>query len=294
MLSRELSTVWPFARYVSPAFAAFLSRVVAAHQLVHHVLRSQMVKSEQLNVELHALTAEGLSIAQNGSHEYLVWSALPTTEGAPLTAKEIEAKVGKDTAKVGQGKAMKNKWVVKKGDGFVKAVSLNDETKEASRTLIDATALASQQVDTVVDATKDDLLTVQSTGVLADDKLLAELRKRKLVEKKCVADSLTSLARGGGHPLTLAGLTLQEVLLLLGRQGTQVQYNNREARNRSHRRAPQLVRPALPDSLPALALAEPSPSPFLPPAEELGSSQTLRSTTLRPKEHQQTVVRSTR
>jgi phenylalanyl-tRNA synthetase alpha chain len=82
-----------------------------------------MVKSEQVNAELHGLTAEGLSIAQNGSHEYLVWSALPPVDGTPLTAKEIEAKVGKDVAKVGQGKAMKNKWMVKKGDGFVKAVS---------------------------------------------------------------------------------------------------------------------------------------------------------------------------
>lgn len=82
-----------------------------------------MVTYTTFNPESHVLTAEGLSIAQGGSHEYLVWSALPPTAGEPFTAKQIEALVGKDTAKIGQGKAMKNKWMVKKGDGFVKAVS---------------------------------------------------------------------------------------------------------------------------------------------------------------------------
>lgn len=82
-----------------------------------------MVVSEQVTVDVHGLTAEGNAIAQNGSHEYLVWSALPPLDGTPLTAQEIQAKIGKDVAKVGQGNAMKNKWVTKKGDGFVKAVS---------------------------------------------------------------------------------------------------------------------------------------------------------------------------
>lgn len=82
-----------------------------------------MVVSEQVTVDVHGLTAEGNAIAQNGSHEYLVWSALPSLDGTPLTAQEIQTKVGKDVAKVGQGNAMKNKWVTKKGDGFVKAVS---------------------------------------------------------------------------------------------------------------------------------------------------------------------------
>lgn len=82
-----------------------------------------MVTFHQINVDQHVLTAEGSQIAQSGSHEFRVWSALPPPASETgLTAKEIEAKVGKDTAKVGQGKAMKNKWVVKKGDGFLQAV----------------------------------------------------------------------------------------------------------------------------------------------------------------------------
>lgn len=43
------------------------------------------------------------------------------------------------------------------------------------------------------DVTQKDLLAIQSTGSHADEKLLAELRKRKLVEKKSV---LLSLAHG--------------------------------------------------------------------------------------------------
>ncbi|GAA5955363.1 hypothetical protein JCM8115_001926 [Rhodotorula mucilaginosa] len=121
----------------------------------------EMITFKQVNLDQTVLTAEGVSIAQSGSHEYRVWSVLPPpTAEQGLTAKDIEVKVGKDTAKVGQGKAMKNRWIVKKGDGFLKAV------------------------DQVEDVTQKDLLAIQSTGSHADEKLLAELRKRKLVEKK--------------------------------------------------------------------------------------------------------------
>ncbi|KAM0793624.1 Phenylalanyl-tRNA synthetase, beta subunit, cytoplasmic, variant 2 [Microbotryomycetes sp. NB124-2] len=120
----------------------------------------EMIKYEQLTAEVFALTQEGQQIAQRGSHEYLVWSVLPGPDDSPLAAKDVEAKVGKDVAKVGQGKAMKNRWISKKGDGFVKAA-----------------------LD-VEDATQKDLQTIASTGTHSDDKLLAELKKRKLIEKR--------------------------------------------------------------------------------------------------------------
>ncbi len=72
----------------------------------------------------HVLTAEGSSIAMNGSHEARVWSALPTKEQRPpLTPKELERKIGSEVAKIGQGRAFKNKWIVKEGDGLVRLVS---------------------------------------------------------------------------------------------------------------------------------------------------------------------------
>jgi len=72
----------------------------------------------------HALTPEGSQIAEKGSHEAVVWSVLPVKGvGAPLTVKELKEKVGDETAKVGQGRAFKNGWVGKEGDGLVKLVS---------------------------------------------------------------------------------------------------------------------------------------------------------------------------
>lgn len=71
----------------------------------------------------HVLTPEGASIALNGSHEARVWSALPAKgEGEPVTPKELEAKVGAETAKIGQGRAFKSKWIGKEGSGLIKLV----------------------------------------------------------------------------------------------------------------------------------------------------------------------------
>ena len=73
----------------------------------------------------HVLTSEGSQIAQEGSHEARVWAALPAKgEGGPVSAKELQQKVGADTAKVGQGRAFKNGWIGKEGAGFLKLVSL--------------------------------------------------------------------------------------------------------------------------------------------------------------------------
>ncbi|GAA5950639.1 hypothetical protein JCM21900_002537 [Sporobolomyces salmonicolor] len=159
----EGSTALPPAADGTPAsvVGSSLEAQNAVKGVLDSLLAKEMVTWKQITVDLHALTSEGSQIAQTGSHEYLVWSALPPAgSDAGLTAKDIEAKVGKEVAKVGQGKAMKNKWIAKKGDTFVRAV------------------------DSVEDTTRNDLLSVQSSGAHTDEKLLGELRKRKLVEKK--------------------------------------------------------------------------------------------------------------
>lgn len=79
-----------------------------------------MVEVTTHNPEAYVLTKEGSSIAASGSHEFLVWSALGTD---PINSKALEAVVGAEVAKIGQGKAMRNKWIKKDGDGFVRAVS---------------------------------------------------------------------------------------------------------------------------------------------------------------------------
>lgn len=71
----------------------------------------------------HGLTPEGSQIVELGSHEARVWAALPAKgEGSPLTPLQLKKQVGDETAKVGQGRAFKNGWIGKEGDGFVKIV----------------------------------------------------------------------------------------------------------------------------------------------------------------------------
>jgi phenylalanyl-tRNA synthetase alpha chain len=82
-----------------------------------------MIKYETHEIVSHSLTSEGTQIAREGSHEARVWAALPTKgEGEPLSAKDLQAKVGAETAKVGQGRAFKSGWIGKEGAGFVKLV----------------------------------------------------------------------------------------------------------------------------------------------------------------------------
>ncbi|KAI0796614.1 phenylalanine-tRNA ligase [Abortiporus biennis] len=110
----------------------------------------------------HVLTPEGGSIALNGSHEARVWAALPAQgEGTPVTPKELEKKVGSETAKIGQGRAFKNKWIGKQDAGLVKLAP------------------------TINDVTQHELQEVDSTGTLkSGEKALAELRKRKLIVQR--------------------------------------------------------------------------------------------------------------
>ncbi|KAJ9113233.1 hypothetical protein QFC22_006072 [Naganishia vaughanmartiniae] len=110
----------------------------------------------------HTLSPEGLQIAAKGSHEALVWAALPLKgQGEPMGIPELKEVVGDETTKVGQGKAFKNKWITKEGSGFVKAV------------------------ESIQDTTRAELEEVAKTGTHSSgEKLLAELRKRKLIVQR--------------------------------------------------------------------------------------------------------------
>lgn len=85
-----------------------------------------MIEYESHEVISHVPTSEGSQILQSGSHEARVWSVLPLKgEGTPVTPAQLKSKVGDETAKVGQGRAFKNGWIGKEGDGLVKLVSEN-------------------------------------------------------------------------------------------------------------------------------------------------------------------------
>lgn len=114
-----------------------------------------MVAYETVNTENIVLEKEGESIATNGSHEWIVWNAVKSA--GKVAIKELGTVAG-NSSKVGQGISMKNKWIRKEGDSLV---------------------AVEQEVE---DETKDLLLSVQETKSLKNPKLLADLKKRKLVK----------------------------------------------------------------------------------------------------------------
>jgi phenylalanyl-tRNA synthetase alpha chain len=82
-----------------------------------------MITYETHEVSSHTLSPEGAQIALEGSHEARVWAALALKgEGAPLPPQQLKAEVGDEAARVGQGRAFKNGWIGKEGDGLVKLV----------------------------------------------------------------------------------------------------------------------------------------------------------------------------
>ncbi|KAH9814584.1 tRNA synthetases class II core domain (F)-domain-containing protein [Melampsora americana] len=124
----------------------------------------EMVTYQTHNIEVHVLTTEGKDLASSGSHEYRVWEVLGE---AGMSMAELQASLGAEGAKVGQGKAFRNKWIKKRSDGgFVRAMEANQ----------------------IIDQTKLDLIAIETHGTLPNDDAkgtqIADYRKRKLCEKK--------------------------------------------------------------------------------------------------------------
>lgn len=82
-----------------------------------------MVKYDTHDVSSHVLTPEGAQIVKDGSHEARVWSALSLKgQGTPITPVQLKGIVGDEASKVGQGRAFKNGWIGKEGNGLIKLV----------------------------------------------------------------------------------------------------------------------------------------------------------------------------
>ncbi|KZW04115.1 hypothetical protein EXIGLDRAFT_663554 [Exidia glandulosa HHB12029] len=121
-----------------------------------------MIKYTTQETLMHELTPEGNDLADNGSHEARVWAAVPSKgQGEPLAPAALQGIIGAASAKVGQGRAMKNGWIGKEGAGFVKLVPQ------------------------ITDQAQIDLRQVRETGTHPKgEKELADLRKRKLAVQK--------------------------------------------------------------------------------------------------------------
>ena len=72
----------------------------------------------------------------------------------------FQAKLGDGVAKIGQGKAFKNKWIKKSSSGNLVRC-----------------------VESVDDQTRSDLLKIQKTGTHEKDDTLKDLKRRKLCDK---------------------------------------------------------------------------------------------------------------
>jgi phenylalanyl-tRNA synthetase alpha chain len=115
-----------------------------------------MIEYDQKASERAVLEPEGQQIAERGSHEFLVYQAVRSS--GKILLKELPKIVGTDTAKFGQGNALKNKWIKKEGDSLLPAK------------------------EDVEDTTKAALEGVRATGSVSDAKLLAEFKKKKLIK----------------------------------------------------------------------------------------------------------------
>lgn len=124
-----------------------------------------MILYDTIEKEEAILEEEAKIIEANGSHEARVFEALHvSTEG--LTIPELEEAIGdKSILKIGQGKAFRSKWIKKSKDGKL------------------VTA-----VDSIEDTTRNDLRIIQKTLSHPDPKILADLKKRKLVKTQKVVN----------------------------------------------------------------------------------------------------------
>lgn len=115
-----------------------------------------MVEYETIDKEKVVLTEEGESIAANGSHEAKVFDAVVAALDG-LKIGDLPGIVGKDVAKIGQGNAFKRGWIKKDKD------------------------LLRAATDKIQDQTREQLQTIKNTETCSDNKLLADLKKRKLI-----------------------------------------------------------------------------------------------------------------
>ncbi|KAJ3130985.1 hypothetical protein HK100_007050 [Physocladia obscura] len=129
--------------------------------------------------EYWVLTPEGQGIASNGSPEVMVFDAIPPGPDG-ISISKLQKIVG-DSYKFGQGAAFKNKWIKK-----------NPSTPNA---LI-------RSVDNVVDVTRANLLSIRDGSVPLDQAILADYKKRKLVDKR--KSSSYSVTRGAKFTTNLA------------------------------------------------------------------------------------------
>ncbi|KAK2744627.1 Phenylalanyl-tRNA synthetase, beta subunit, cytoplasmic [Myotisia sp. PD_48] len=125
-------------------------------------LRSRdMVDYETLESEEMLLQPEAEGIVADGSHEARVFEAVRAALDG-LKIADLPGIVGKDISKIGTGNAFKKGWIKKDKDTLKAAI------------------------DSIEDTSREQLTVIQTTRTHPDPKVLAELKKRKLISPQKV------------------------------------------------------------------------------------------------------------
>lgn len=108
------------------------------HQKVVGVVKSlqslgDMIEADQVETKRFELSGEGKQIVASGSHEYVVWNAIP--DGGIPQPDLMKSLPNANVAKLGFSKAMSNKWIaIDKSSGkpvvTKKCQQVHDEVKE--------------------------------------------------------------------------------------------------------------------------------------------------------------------
>ena len=119
---------------------------------IKSLLADQYVVVEDLKASSYALTKDGEAILTDGSPEFLVLKALNEAEDGKLSIPDLQAKVGKDVAKVGMGPCKASGWCKMEGRDLVplkKPDEVQDTVKVALQSLKDADFKADALPDAV-------------------------------------------------------------------------------------------------------------------------------------------------
>lgn len=122
-------------------------------------------KSDTIHYDL---SKEGQDIIDNGSHEIKLVELI--NKLGKLQIKDVMTQLGPQNGKVGQARAFKNGWIKK--------------TPENELTLSDKVNLEEQ----LVDETKEQLIAIQLPNQTLGDKIINDLKKRKLVTPRKETD----------------------------------------------------------------------------------------------------------
>ena len=138
-----------------------------------------LIESQIVSSKVTTLTSEGCEIAQNGSHEMLVYAAVPREGGIPQP--ELNSKVNKNVLKIGFSKAMSQGWI-----------SMDKSTNPPK--------IMRKVQDLKEDAVKNQLVSVQS-GKSISEKERSDLKKRKLIQESTV--KTYKIKKGKNFSLTI-------------------------------------------------------------------------------------------